>query len=52
MAKIVLTLMLVGLAGFMPALGLPGPPPPVAAEAPDRGTAPASRVERLEQHLR
>ncbi len=46
MSKLVLSLMLVGLAGFMPALGPPGPPLPAAAEALDRGTAPASRVER------
>lgn len=52
MSKLVLTLMLVGLVGFMPALGPPGPPLPAAAEARDRGTAPASRVERLEQDFR
>ena len=52
MSKLVLSLMLVGLAGFMPALGPPGPPLPAAAEALDRGTAAASRVERLEHGLR
>jgi len=52
MPKLVLTLMLVGLAGFMAALGPTGPPLPAAAEAWDRGTAPASRVERLEQGLK
>jgi membrane protein DedA with SNARE-associated domain len=53
LTKLLLTLILIfGLAGFMPALGPPGPALPGAAEARDRGTAPASRVERLEQDLK
>jgi membrane protein DedA with SNARE-associated domain len=52
MSKLVLILMLAGLAGFLPALGPPGPPLPGAAEARDRVTAPASRVERLEQEVK
>jgi membrane protein DedA with SNARE-associated domain len=52
MSKLLLTLMLVGLAGFTPVLGPPGPPLPAAAETREQGTAPASRVERLEHGLR
>jgi membrane protein DedA with SNARE-associated domain len=51
MSKLVVTLMLVVLAGFLPTLGPPGPPLSAAAGARDRGTTPASRVERLEQDL-
>ena len=51
LTKLLLTLMLVGLAGFMPAGGQPGPPPAAATEARDPGAAPASRVARLEHGL-
>ena len=51
LTKLVLTLMLVGLAGFMPAGGPPGPPPAAATEARDPGAAPASLVGRLEHDL-
>jgi membrane protein DedA with SNARE-associated domain len=48
LTKMLLTLMLVGLAGFMPAWGLPGPAPAAPAASRDLVTTPASRVERLE----
>ncbi len=48
LTKVLLTLMLVGLAGFMPAWGVPGPAPAAPAATRDGVTPPASRVERLE----
>ena len=51
MKKLSLILMLLVLAGFMPAWGLPGQPLPVVAAARDSGEAPLPRVERLEHDL-
>ena len=48
LTRLVLTLMLVGLAGFMPVWGPPGPALAAPAATLDGVTAPASRVERLE----
>ena len=48
LTKVLLTLMLVGLAGFLPAWGPPGPSLAAPAATPDGVTAPASRVARLE----
>lgn len=49
--KLALILMLLALAGFMPAWGPPGQPPAAAATAGDPGQAPSTRVERLEHDL-
>jgi membrane protein DedA with SNARE-associated domain len=51
LTKLLLTLILVSLAGFMPGGGPPGPPPAAATEARDPGAAPASLVVRLEHDL-
>jgi membrane protein DedA with SNARE-associated domain len=51
LARLALTLMLIGLVGFMPAWGPPGQPPPAAAAARDPGEAPSTGVERLEHDL-
>jgi membrane protein DedA with SNARE-associated domain len=51
LTKLALILILAGLAGLMPAWGPSGLPRPVAAESRDPGTAPASRVARLEHGL-
>jgi membrane protein DedA with SNARE-associated domain len=48
-SKLVLTLMFVGLAGFMPAVG---PTLPAAVEARDPGKAPHPRVDRIEHDLK
>ena len=48
LTKIMLILMLVGLAGFMPVWGPSGPGWHPAVATLEPGTAPASRVERLE----
>jgi membrane protein DedA with SNARE-associated domain len=53
MSRLLVTLMLIlGLAGFMPASGPPGPPLPASAAAREPGKAPSPRVERLEQDLK
>src|SRR5665811_2785 len=49
--KLALILMLIGLAGFMPAWGPPGQQLAATATAGDPGQAPSTRVERLEHDL-
>ena len=51
LARLALSLMLIGLVGFMPALGPPGQPLPAAAAAREPGAAPSPRVERFEHDL-
>ena len=51
LARLALTLMLIGLAGFMPPLGPPGQPLPAAAAARDPGEIPSPRVARFEHDL-
>jgi len=51
MKKLSLILMLLVLAGFMPAWGLPGQPVPTAAAVRDSGAAPSTQVERLKHDL-
>lgn len=52
LTRLGLTLMLVGLAGFIPAWGPTGPVLAAPDATMERGTAPASRVERLEQDFK
>ena len=52
LTRLGLTLMLAGLAGFMPAWGPPGPVLAAPALTLERGTAPPSGVERLEQDFK
>jgi membrane protein DedA with SNARE-associated domain len=52
LTKMALSLMLIALAGFIPAWGLPGPVPASPAEIKEPGATPASRMDRLEQDLR
>ena len=52
LARLALTLMLISLAGFMPALGPPGQPLPAAAAIRNPGEAPSPRVERFEHDLK
>ena len=49
--QLALILMLLVLAGFMPAWGPPGQPLPAAAAVRDSGAAPSPRVARLEHDL-
>jgi membrane protein DedA with SNARE-associated domain len=51
LARLALILMLIGLAGFMPAMGPPGQPFHAAAAAREPGAAPSPRVERFEHDL-
>jgi membrane protein DedA with SNARE-associated domain len=52
LTRLLPTLILIGLAGFLPAWGPPGPVLAAPAATLERGTAPASRVERLEQDFK
>jgi membrane protein DedA with SNARE-associated domain len=52
LTKIMLILMLAGLAGFMPAWGPPGPVRAAPAATLEPGTVPRSEVERLEQDFK
>ena len=49
--QLALILMLLVLAGFMPAWGAPGQPLPAAAAVRDSGATPSTRVARLEHDL-
>ena len=49
--QLALILMLLVLAGFMPAWGSPGQPLPASAAVRDAGAAPSPRVARLEHDL-
>jgi len=51
LTRLALTLMLMGLVGFMPAGGPPGPPQPAAAAVRDPVDAPTPRVEWFEHDL-
>ena len=51
LARLTLTLMLIGLAGFMPAMGPPGQPVSAATAAREPVAAPSPRVERFEHDL-
>ena len=51
LARLALTLMLIALAGFMPAWGPPGQPLPASAAVGDAKAAPSPRVARLEHDL-
>ena len=52
LTKLVLTLMLVGLAGFMPVWRTTRAHRGSGGRGPGAGTAPSSRVERLEHDLK
>lgn len=51
LARLALILMLIGLAGFMPAMGPPGQPLAAAAATLAPGNAPSNRIDRLEHDL-
>jgi membrane protein DedA with SNARE-associated domain len=52
LTRLGLTLILVGLAGFLPVWGPPGPAPATPAATMEQGTTSSSRVERLEQDFK